>query len=51
MSRSGLLRTLALATLAAFILLPFLQAVELIFTVTRGVDGVPAGTLLSLIHI
>ena len=45
MSRSGLLRTLALTTLAAFILLPFLQAVELSFTVTRGVDGVPAGTL------
>ncbi len=45
MSRSGLLRTLALATLAAFILLPFLQAVELSFTVTLGVDGVPAGTV------
>jgi glycerol transport system permease protein len=45
MSRSGLLRSLALTTLAAFILLPFLQAVELSFTVTRGVEGVPAGTL------
>ena len=45
MSCSGWLRTLALITLAAFILLPFLQAVELSFTVTRGVDGVPAGTL------
>ena len=45
MSRSGLLRTLALTTLAAFILLPFFQAVELSFTVTRGVDGVPTGTL------
>jgi glycerol transport system permease protein len=45
MSRSGLLRSLALTILAAFILLPFLQAVELSFTVTRGVDVVPTGTI------
>jgi glycerol transport system permease protein len=44
MSRAGLFRTLSLTALAAFVLLPFLQAVELSFTITRGAEGAPAGT-------
>jgi glycerol transport system permease protein len=45
MSKSGLLRALACGLLAAFVLLPLLQAVALSFTVTLGAEGLPPGTI------
>ena len=45
MSRAGLYRTLACGMLAAFVLLPLVQAVALSFTVTLGDAGLPPGTI------
>lgn len=45
MTRSALLRAIACAALAAFVLLPLAQAVVLSFTATLGADGVPVGSV------
>jgi glycerol transport system permease protein len=45
MTRADLLRLLACAALAAFVLLPLVQALALSFTATLGAEGVPVGTI------
>lgn len=45
MTRSGLIRAIAFGVLAAFVLLPLMQALALSFTATLGTEEVPAGTI------
>jgi glycerol transport system permease protein len=45
MNRAGLIRALACAVLAAFVLLPLVQAVALSFTATLGAKGLPPGSV------